>query len=93
MDGVSAEIKALQADEATLAAEAAEGDRLMRELVSVYACDFVIVAGMPPGTWAALPDSGGGQVTWEMLRQDWLPRDLRGRVGVSMEMLRWLAHR
>ena len=90
---MNAEILELRAVEAAIEEMATEGDRLARDLVSVYACDFVVIEGMPPGSWAVLPEKGGGQVTWEMLRWGRLPRGQKGRVGVSMEMLRSLAAR
>ncbi len=85
------EIAALRAQEAFVDRVATEGDRLARDLLLLYACDFVVIAGMPPACWAELPKRGGGIVTESMLRRDRLPRSHRGRVGVSMEMLRWLA--
>ncbi len=85
------EIAALRAGEAFVDRLATEGDRLARDLVSVYACDFVVIEGMPSGAWALLQKSDGWIVTGEMLRFDRLARSQRGRVGVSMDMLRWLA--
>ncbi len=64
------EIAKLRAEEASVDRLATEGDRLVRDLLPLYACDFVVIEGMPPGAWAELPKRGSGIVTLEMLRWD-----------------------
>lgn len=84
-----AEIEQLQADETEAAALASEADVLLRDLCSVYRCDFTIINEMPNGMWAILPpDSRPLAQVAVRLRADRLPRDLRARVALNVHTLR-----
>lgn len=87
-----AEIAALRAEERSVQEATSIADRICRDLVGRYACDFVCVATMPYQTWAKLPEG------WQRMpnvkatiRRGCPPRDLRGAVGVSLETIRWIA--
>lgn len=86
------EILSLRAEESRMTAEASEADRLCRDLMEIYACDWVVAEELPLAAWAALPRG------WQMglaapvaLFPGHPAQDYRGAVAVSLATLRWIA--
>lgn len=85
------QIVALRETERRMQAASAEADRLIRGLVGVYACDFVL-ADVPDGVWFPLPEGWQrGLADAIVPRQGRPPRGMRGAVAVSLATLRRLA--
>lgn len=85
------EISVLRRIEARQQSESEEADRLIRALLPVYACDFVI-AQIPDDHWVALPpgwQSGLSEAV--VLWPGYPPKTYSGSVGLTLRTLRSLA--
>ena len=85
------EIRELRRVEARMSADSAEADVLIRKLLPVYLCDFVL-ARVPDNMWFALPKNWQSGID-RPLRPHPLPvpYTYRGAVGVSITTLRKIA--
>ncbi|HEV2225016.1 MAG TPA: hypothetical protein VGR84_18640 [Candidatus Acidoferrales bacterium] len=82
------EIAELRIAEAEVDAVSAEADRIIRGLVGVYKCDFVLT-NVPDGMWFPLPDGWQAGFSNPIVpRFGKPPRDYRGPVAVSIATLR-----
>lgn len=85
------EIAALRAVEARMSSESAEADLLIRGLMGVYACDFVLTT-IPDGMWIPLPAGWQGGISSPLMPgRGELSRSRRGAVAVSIGTLRRIA--
>jgi hypothetical protein len=90
---VDPEIRLLRRREEAAQAEAAEADRLIRDLLSIYKCDFIVVDLPPQFSYAFLDgDWHNNNGTCRPMRYR-LNRDHKGAVAISLPRLRELHKR
>lgn len=90
MNTTQLEIAALRRGEARQEANSTEADRLIRELLPYYACDFV-VAELPDGGYARLPVGWQSEISGPVeFHYGMPPRNERGAIAVSLATLRML---
>ena len=83
------EIAALRFQEKEMQRFGAEADKLCRDLICRFSCDFVIADNMPLGSWAKLPPYWQAGVE-SPVEPKWgkPPSSLKGPVAVSLATLR-----
>jgi hypothetical protein len=87
------EIQLLRREEAKEQAAAVEADRLLRDLLSIYKCDFVVMDLPPQFSYAIIEgDWRGDNWTGHFMRYR-LNRDHKGAVAISLPRLRKLHKR
>jgi len=90
---VNPEIRLLRRDEAKEQALAAEADRLTRDLVSIYKCDFIIM-DIPPQFSYAVVEGDWRDDNWTgHFKRYRLSRDHKGPIAISLPRLRELHKR
>lgn len=86
------EILSLRGQESRMVAEATEADRLCRDLMDIYVCDWVIAENLPLDAWASLPRGWqmglAGPVEFFLGHP---AHDYKGAVAVSLATLRRIA--
>lgn len=85
------EIETLRYEEAQLQNASAEADGLIRQLLPIYACDFVVDFNVPIGQWYELPIGWQHKTVRVTVHRELLPRSHRGPVAVHPVTLRQIA--